>query len=146
MNHCFWLLSCLFLKINLFYEIHACTDSWEDQNKALNALELELQAVFKDLVWVLGTELWSPARVANAFNLWHTSSVMHSTDCWWVYVSFHYLFMVSFFHEIQGGIFFHSFHVTVAFLVIYDLRISCVLCMMCWLYAIHEFIYGVCDK
>lgn len=44
-----------------------------ETRKALDPLELELQAAVPCLTWVLGMELWSSGRAVSAFNHWAVS-------------------------------------------------------------------------
>lgn len=54
-------------------------------NRALNPLELELQAVLRCQMWVLGSEFDSSAGVASALKCWAISPPLYnpSTQCLW---------------------------------------------------------------
>lgn len=45
--------------------MHVSSGTSEGQNKALDLLELELQASVSHLIWMLGTKLGSMPRVAS---------------------------------------------------------------------------------
>lgn len=48
------------------HALHMCANACRGQNRVLNPLELELQAIICHLMWVLGTKLQSSARALNS--------------------------------------------------------------------------------
>lgn len=48
--------------------VHMCAGACGGQKRAIDLQELELQVFKNHPMWVLGTELWSPARAAPTLN------------------------------------------------------------------------------